>query len=78
VRIGKIERAVAQQDFQTLEEAAHGLKSGAANLGAKEMARLCEELETRGETRSLGEAAELLAKLRDSWTDVRSQVIAYH
>src|SRR5262249_22288039 len=49
VRIEKIDQAIRQEDSRALEEAAHGLKSGAANIGATEMARLSEELETRGE-----------------------------
>src|SRR5204862_4323013 len=31
-RIAQIDRAIKQEDFRALEQAAHGLKSGAANI----------------------------------------------
>jgi PAS domain S-box-containing protein len=71
-RIAKIDQAIKQQDFRALEEAAHGLKSGAANIGAKEMAQLCEQLETQGELGDLGDASEVMEKLMASWATVRS------
>ena len=73
-RIAKIDQAIKQEDFGALEEAAHGLKSGAANIGAKEMAQLCQQLETQGELGQLGNASELLEKLVASWTSVRTLI----
>jgi PAS domain S-box-containing protein len=76
-RIERIDRAIKQQDFHELEEAAHGLKSGAANLGATEMAQLCERLEQQGELGSIGDAANVLNELKASWTRARSQIARY-
>jgi CheY-like chemotaxis protein len=77
VRLAKITEAIEQQDFKALEEAAHALKSGAANIGAREMAQLCERLETQGELGDLGEASEFMKKLSASWPEVRSALIQY-
>jgi len=76
-RIERIAEAINQKDFKVLEEAAHGLKSGAAIIGAKEMARYAEELERQGELASIDGAEEVLKKLIDSWTEVRSLIEQY-
>jgi HPt (histidine-containing phosphotransfer) domain-containing protein len=76
-RMARIERAVKQHDFRELEEAAHGLKSGCANVGAKQMAQLCAQLETCGEVKSLGNSEELLTKLRQNWATVRTEIATY-
>jgi PAS domain S-box-containing protein len=77
-RIARIDQAIKQEDFRVLEESAHGLKSGAANLGAKEMATLCEQLETQGELETIGDSPELLKKLVASWTSVKATISQYH
>jgi len=76
-RIAQIDRAITQEDFRALEESAHSLKGGAANIGAKEMAELCERLETQGELGDLGDAPEVMKKLSASWTEVRSLITQY-
>ena len=76
-RIAQIDRAITQEDFRALEESAHSLKGGGANIGAKEMARLCDQLETQGELGDLGDAPEVMKKLSASWTEVRSLITQY-
>ena len=76
-RIAQIERAIKQEDFRALEGAAHGLKSGAANIGATEMSRLCEQLETLGELGEIGDASEILKKLVTSWSKVGEALTQY-
>jgi HPt (histidine-containing phosphotransfer) domain-containing protein len=76
-RINRINEAIKQSDFKALEEAAHGLKSGAGNIGAIEMARLSADLETCGETKSLGDAEQLAKQLSESWTAVKRQLVFY-
>jgi PAS domain S-box-containing protein len=76
-RLAQIDQAIEQKDFRALEAAAHGLKSGAANIGAKEMSQLCERLETQGERGDIGDAPEIMKQLAASWTEVRS-VITLH
>jgi len=73
-RIAKLDQAIKQEDFRALEEAAHGLKSGAANIGAKEMSQLCQQLETQGELGQIGEAPEVMEKLVASWARVRTLI----
>ena len=73
-RLARIDEALKQRDFKELEEAAHGLKSGAANVGAGEMARICEELETRAELRSLDGAEELVQRLQELWHQLRTEI----
>jgi len=73
----QIEVAVKRNDFKSLEEAAHRLKSGAANLGATEMAKLSAELETRGETSSSENAEQILSDLQTEWSRLRSQIDSY-
>jgi two-component system sensor histidine kinase/response regulator len=77
-RIARIDQAIKQEDFRALEESAHGLKSGAANLGAKEMSALCDQLETQGELETIGDSPELLKKLVASWTSVKAIISQYH
>ena len=77
VRIERIVQAIKQEDFKALEEAAHGLKSSAANVGATEIAKLCQLLETQGELGSIGDSAELLNQLVASWSEVRELLSQY-
>jgi CheY-like chemotaxis protein len=74
VRIAEIDRAIKREEFRALEEAAHGLKSGAANIGATDMSQLCEQLETQGELGQIGNAAEVMRKLVASWAEVRTLI----
>jgi two-component system sensor histidine kinase/response regulator len=76
-RIAQIDQAIKQEDFRALEEAAHGLKSGAANIGATEISTLCQQLETSGELGSLGDAPEVFKKLVSSWASVRIVLTEY-
>jgi len=73
-RIAQIDQAIKQEDFRALEEAAHGLKSGAANIGAKEMSQLCEQLETQGELGLMGDAPEVMRKLVRAWETVSTLI----
>jgi two-component system sensor histidine kinase/response regulator len=76
--IGQIEEAIKQTDSKSLEESAHRLKGGAANVGATEVSKLSAELETCGETSSLGNAEHLLNSLRQEWRRVRPQLASYN
>jgi HPt (histidine-containing phosphotransfer) domain-containing protein len=54
-RLEKIGQAVKQEDFRALKESARGLKGASRNIGATELAQICEQLETRGENHSLSD-----------------------
>jgi two-component system sensor histidine kinase/response regulator len=76
-RLERIDRAIKQKDFRALEEAAHGLKSGAANIGATKMAQLCQQLETQGQLSSTGEAVEVKMRLAETWAKVKATLATY-
>jgi len=76
-RIAQIDRAIKQEDSRALEEAAHALKSGAANIGATEMAQLCKQLEAQGELGEMGDALEIMKKLVASWAEVEGLITQY-
>jgi PAS domain S-box-containing protein len=76
-RIAQIDRAIKQEDFRALEESAHSLKGAAANIGAKEMAQLCDRLETQGELGLIGDAPEIMKMLVTSWTAVKTLITQY-
>ena len=76
-QIERIDQAIKQSDFKALEEAAHRLKSGAANVGASDMAQICEALEAHGELKSFTDAPALMKALRDSWAQVKIELDRY-
>ena len=55
-----LHQAVADNRPDELRRAAHTLKGGAANLGAKRLAGHCQTLEAIGRARALGDALEVL------------------
>ncbi len=61
--VADITRAVAEQDAQRVENAAHSLKSSSANLGAIELAQLCETLEFHGKSNQTEITAPLMEQL---------------
>jgi signal transduction histidine kinase/CheY-like chemotaxis protein/HPt (histidine-containing phosphotransfer) domain-containing protein len=62
--LARVAAAVAAADFIALGQAAHSLKSSAANLGAEELARCYAELEKCGREGRLRDAAVLLEGAR--------------
>ncbi len=63
-RLDTIIDAVRSGDTESLWRAAHALRSGAANLGATRVVRLCDMLEKRGRGGHLEGLADLVAELR--------------
>jgi len=76
-RIARIRKAIQQQDYRQLEEAAHGLKSGAANIGAREMTDFCARLESMGETQSMADAEVIMAQLLQSWNSLQPILVRF-
>lgn len=58
-----LHRAVAEGNSSELRHAAHGFKGAAANLGAKQLAAFCQQLEQLGRSGTTEGAGELLAKV---------------
>jgi CheY-like chemotaxis protein/HPt (histidine-containing phosphotransfer) domain-containing protein len=56
--------AVPKDDAETIEQAAHRLKSSSAMLGADSLADVCRQLEACARSGSLAEAPALLAELQ--------------
>jgi signal transduction histidine kinase/DNA-binding NarL/FixJ family response regulator len=69
-RIETIAAAIAADDAHAMADAAHGLKSGSGNLGARRVRELCAALEERGRNGSTEGAAALLAQLRAAYEEV--------
>ncbi len=62
-RLAALRQALAGDDAQGLERAAHALKGSSANLGATDLAELCHQLErlSGGDQVPAGTAARLTA-----------------
>lgn len=67
-RLDAIDDAVRCADAESLYRAAHGLKSGAANMGAKEVAESCRILEGQGKEGRLDGAVERVNLLRAQYS----------
>ncbi len=68
-RLDSIEDAVRAGDADALHRAAHGLKSSAANMGARELAETCRHLENLGKDGAVDGAAALVPLARDRYRD---------
>jgi CheY-like chemotaxis protein len=71
VRRAIIRAAMTDGDAQQMLEAAHALKSGASYIGARDLARLCAEVELASQQRDTGRALELGAALENEAEAVR-------
>ena len=70
-RLAALREAIAAGDAQGVNQEAHTLKGSSANLGARQMARLCGDLEMLGQTSDLSQAASLLARIEVEFARVR-------
>src|SRR5262249_14747385 len=70
--------ALMQGQAEPLWKAAHRLKGGAANLGARRLAEACTELERQGRAGRLDEADGLLAELEAQIERVSAALQAEH
>ena len=64
--------AIPAGDAESLRQAAHSLKSSSANVGAKELAELCKQLEALGRDQEMNNAPSILEKLEREYHHVRS------
>ncbi len=70
-RLANLRVAVQGGDAGAVERIAHSLKGSSANMGARQMARICEELQEAGASGELAEALELLDGLEAEFARVR-------
>jgi CheY-like chemotaxis protein len=62
--VDTIESAIREVDHSRLSMAAHALKGSAQNLGALEVGRACQALESAGDRRDVSEMEGLMSDLR--------------
>lgn len=65
-----IRAALARRDAEKMEKSSHALRSASVNLGANELAALCEELELKGRNRDLSGAAPLVERLENCYDEI--------
>ncbi len=75
-RLATLAQTLAQGDARALERQAHSLKGSSVNLGARQMARLCEQLEALGRSGELRRAPEVLAQLEAAFDRARAALRA--
>jgi len=71
LRMASLQEAVAEADGGGIKRAAHALKGSSANLGARRVAELCEQLERAEDDNSLQEVRALLLSLEREFEFVR-------
>jgi CheY-like chemotaxis protein/HPt (histidine-containing phosphotransfer) domain-containing protein len=77
-RLNAIEKAIARNDVTSLavtRNSAAALKGSAGNLGARNLAALCDEIEQSSKTGLLSDAAPLVDKAREEFGRVRDALI---
>jgi HPt (histidine-containing phosphotransfer) domain-containing protein len=68
----KLKQAALASDAPEIVRCAHSLKSSSANLGAKLMARYCEDLEASARRAEIDDARKILAKVEAEFVRVQS------
>jgi signal transduction histidine kinase/DNA-binding response OmpR family regulator len=76
-RIDAIEQAVAAQDAGALSRAAHALKGGASNVGAKAIQQHADALEAAAKEAMPADAARRAQKLRELWDETRQALAGW-
>ncbi len=65
-----VRAAIIAQDAMALRQTAHTCKGSSANLGATELARLCNELEEQAKSGMLANAFEMLTRIEAEYARV--------
>jgi HPt (histidine-containing phosphotransfer) domain-containing protein len=71
-----LHEAIENGDAQTVRRIAHTLKGSSGNMGARQMSRLCLDLEHAGEANDLPAADRLLEAIEEEFDHVRAQLTA--
>ena len=74
--VDSLRGAVEENDAQTVERAAHTLIGSSGNMGAREIARLCTQLQEVGASGDLTRAPGLLARLEEELNRMRPELVA--
>jgi two-component system, sensor histidine kinase and response regulator len=75
-QLADLRESVQNGDPVRLAKIAHSLKGSAANLGAREMVRICAELQLLGEAGNIGIAPSLFADLESQFGLVRAALLS--
>lgn len=67
-----IEQAISRQDASAMAKSAHQLKSSSAYLGALKLAKLCGELEQRGQQYQLEQSAEISQLMQNEYHQIHT------
>ncbi len=70
--VQKLKQAAVASNAPEMASSAHSLKSSSANVGAKVLSRICEDLETSARRADTEEARRLLAKVEKEHRSVQS------
>lgn len=70
--IKKLRDSGEKSDVPAMKSAAHGFKSGSANVGAKELSRLCGELEIKAGDNSVEDASIIIGHIVKEYGKVRT------
>ncbi|NVJ60330.1 MAG: Hpt domain-containing protein [Gammaproteobacteria bacterium] len=62
--LAHIQSAIDDKDFEQLTHAAHSIKGASSNLGAIELASVCQKLESAGKEKDLSTAASDFEKAK--------------
>ena len=77
VRLQAIAEAINQADAEIIEQAAHSMKSSSANLGAVNLAQLCEELEQLGRAKKIDNTKPLLSNAQVEFQQVHQDLYSF-
>jgi PAS domain S-box-containing protein len=77
IRRGQILHAVRARDAEGVRAASHALKSGAAYIGARELARICQEVESAARAGNIEAAAEAGTRLQKEADRAASYLLAH-
>jgi signal transduction histidine kinase/DNA-binding response OmpR family regulator len=75
-QLADLRDSVQKEDSIRLAKVAHTLKGSAANLGAREMVRICGELQVIGEAENISIAPSLVADLESQFGSVRAALLS--
>jgi len=77
VRLQTIAQAVIEADAESIFQAAHSMKSSSANLGAVNLAQLCEELEQLGRDKTIEGTEFLLSNAQSEFQQVEQELRSF-
>mgnify|MGYP000002638629 CR=1 FL=1 len=63
----QLQQALAQADFDTVQQQAHAVKGAGANLALEQLSKVCAELEQAARQQQLERCQDLLTKIQTCW-----------